>query len=107
MAAWGIESGHIDAAVRDDVAVITLRRPEKLNALTAEMRRELAAILRHFGTGELARGIVLTGTGRAFSAGEDLRAASVSAAMACSIASSGGRSSSRWAAVAAPGWVHR
>jgi enoyl-CoA hydratase/carnithine racemase len=73
--AWGEESGHLDVAVRQDVAVVTLQRPEKLNALTAGMRRELAAILRHFGGGDAARGIVLTGAGRAFSAGEDLRAA--------------------------------
>jgi enoyl-CoA hydratase len=102
MTAWGVESGHIDVAVQRDVAVVTLQRPEKLNALTAGMRRELAAILRHFGGGDpargagaewgrarsagagrtergggtsRARGIVLTGAGRAFSAGEDLSAA--------------------------------
>lgn len=75
MAAWGVESGHIGVAVHEAVAVVTLRRPEKLNALTAEMRRELAAILRHYGGGDSVRGIVLTGTGRAFSAGEDLHAA--------------------------------
>ncbi|ADG79482.1 AMP-dependent synthetase and ligase OS=Tsukamurella paurometabola (strain ATCC 8368 / DSM /CCUG 35730 / CIP 100753 / JCM 10117 / KCTC 9821 / NBRC 16120/ NCIMB 702349 / NCTC 13040) OX=521096 GN=Tpau_2884 PE=3 SV=1 [Tsukamurella paurometabola] len=57
-----------------EVAVITLRRPDKLNALTVGMRRRLAALIREYGTGELARGIVLTGTGRAFSAGEDLSA---------------------------------
>ena len=73
--AWGEGSGHVDVAVRQDVALVTLRRPEKLNALTAGMRRDLAAILRHFGGGEAVRGIVLTGAGRAFSAGEDLRAA--------------------------------
>jgi enoyl-CoA hydratase/carnithine racemase len=56
MAAWGTESGHIDVTVRDDVAVVTLRRPDKLNALTADACRELAAILRHFGTGEVVRG---------------------------------------------------
>ncbi len=61
--------------MRQDVAVITLQRPEKLNALTAGMRRELAALLRQFGDGETARGIVLTGAGRAFCAGEDLAAA--------------------------------
>ncbi len=74
-AAWGAESGHIEVTVQQDVAVVTLNRPEKLNALTAGMRRELAAILRHFGAGAEVRGIVLTGAGRAFSAGEDLRAA--------------------------------
>jgi enoyl-CoA hydratase/carnithine racemase len=75
MAAWGTESGHVEVAVREDVAVVTLRRPDKLNALTGAACRELAAILRHFGRGEVARGIVLTGTGRAFSAGLDLREA--------------------------------
>ncbi|MGO9083372.1 MAG: enoyl-CoA hydratase/isomerase family protein [Streptosporangiaceae bacterium] len=75
MALWGAGSGYIDVAVQEAVAVVTLRRPEKLNALTAGMRRELAAILRHFGTGDPVRGIVLTGAGRAFSAGEDLHAA--------------------------------
>jgi enoyl-CoA hydratase/carnithine racemase len=75
MPAWDIESGNIDVAVPEDVAVVTFRRPQKLNALTGDMRRELAAILRHFGTGDSVRGIVLTGTGRAFSAGEDLTAA--------------------------------
>ena len=75
MAAWGAESGHLDVTMREAVAVVTLQRPDRLNALTANMRRELAAILRHFGDGELSRGIVVTGAGRAFSAGLDLREA--------------------------------
>ena len=75
MAAWGAESGHIEVAVQNAVAVVTLRRPDRLNALTAGMRRELAAILRHFGDGELSQGIVVTGAGRAFSAGLDLQEA--------------------------------
>src|SRR5258708_982016 len=75
MEAWGAESGHIEVTVRDAVAVVTLGRPDRLNALTAGMRRELAAILRHFGDGELSRGIVVTGAGRAFSAGLGLRGA--------------------------------
>ncbi|MFF0493994.1 AMP-binding protein [Nocardia sp. NPDC004068] len=57
-----------------ETAVITLCRPAKLNALTVGMRLRLAALIREYGTGERARGIVLTGTGRAFSAGEDLGA---------------------------------
>ena len=58
-------------SVDRDVAVITLNRPEKLNALTPTMLARVAAYLRQFGTGEV-RGVVLTGAGRAFSAGEDL-----------------------------------
>jgi enoyl-CoA hydratase/carnithine racemase len=65
----------IDVTVRDEVAVITLNRPEVLNALSAEMRSNLAAALRRYGDGGPVRGIVLTGAGRAFSAGEDLREA--------------------------------
>lgn len=57
-----------------DAAVITLRRPSKLNALTVAMRLRLAALIREYGTGDRARGIVIAGTGRAFSAGEDLGA---------------------------------
>jgi enoyl-CoA hydratase len=72
---WGAGSGHIEVSVSEAVAVVTLRRPEQLNALTVGMRRELAAILRHFGDGHLVRGIVVTGTGRAFSAGLDLKEA--------------------------------
>lgn len=58
-----------------DVAVLTLDRPDKLNALTVAMRLRLAALIREHGTGESVRGIVLTGRGRAFSAGEDLQQA--------------------------------
>ncbi|GGT14925.1 enoyl-CoA hydratase/isomerase family protein [Nonomuraea spiralis] len=60
----------IDVTVRDEVALITLARPEKLNALTAGMRLDLAAAVR--ACGRTARGIVVTGAGRAFSAGEDI-----------------------------------
>jgi enoyl-CoA hydratase/carnithine racemase len=55
----------------EGVSVIRFNRPEKLNALTPTMLRELAVVLRSSASGG-ARGIVLTGTGRAFSAGEDL-----------------------------------
>lgn len=67
--------GFLDADVVRDVAVLTLRRPEKLNAMDVTTRLRLAALIREFGTGERVRGIVLTGEGRAFSAGEDLQSA--------------------------------
>jgi acyl-CoA synthetase (AMP-forming)/AMP-acid ligase II/enoyl-CoA hydratase/carnithine racemase len=57
------------------VAVLTLRRPEKLNAMDVATRLRLASVIREIGTGKSVRGIVLTGEGRAFSAGEDLRSA--------------------------------
>ncbi|WP_078953962.1 AMP-binding protein [Streptomyces globisporus] len=65
----------LDVDVVRNVAVLTLRRPEKLNAIDVATRLRLANVIREFGTGESARGIVLTGEGRAFSAGEDLQSA--------------------------------
>ncbi|MEU3844057.1 AMP-binding protein [Streptomyces sp. NPDC028635] len=66
-------AGHLDVDVVRGVAVLTLRRPEKLNAMDVATRLRLAEVIREFGTGDSVRGIVLTGEGRAFSAGEDLQ----------------------------------
>jgi enoyl-CoA hydratase/carnithine racemase len=63
---------HLDVHIDRDVAILTFRRPERLNALNVATRLELARQIRKHGTGDGVRGIVLTGTGRAFSAGEDL-----------------------------------
>lgn len=69
---WTSVTGRLEVEIRRDVAILTLNRPGKLNALTVDMRVELADAVRHFGDGTRARGVVLTGAGRAFSAGEDL-----------------------------------
>ncbi|WP_063009449.1 AMP-binding protein [Nocardia nova] len=63
----------LEVGVVRSVAVVRLNRPEKLNILDLATRLRLATVIRELGTGETVRGIVLTGTGRAFSAGEDLR----------------------------------
>ncbi len=55
---------------KDDIAVITLNRPEVMNALNTRMRAEIHDALRHAGQG--ARVVVLTGAGRAFCSGQDL-----------------------------------
>lgn len=55
-----------------DVAVITLNRPEKLNALTPELVDGLATAWRIASRGPQIRAIVLTGAGRSFCAGADL-----------------------------------
>lgn len=54
------------------VARITLNRPEKLNALSAELVDELEAALRRAVAEDAVKVVVLTGAGRAFSAGYDL-----------------------------------
>lgn len=57
----------------DGVAVITLNRPEKLNALSFELTRELDEALTLFEADEAIKAVVLTGAGeRAFSAGADI-----------------------------------
>lgn len=64
----------IRARVEGTVAVITLHRPERLNAYTAEMGRELFGALADYDDDDEVRAIVVTGEGRAFCAGADLAA---------------------------------
>ncbi len=56
----------------DTVATVTIHRGEKLNALTNDIMRELAAALDRIAVDESIRVVVLTGEGRAFSAGFDV-----------------------------------
>jgi 2-(1,2-epoxy-1,2-dihydrophenyl)acetyl-CoA isomerase len=55
------------------VATITLNRPQAYNAFTARMHRELIAALKQAERDESARCIVLTGAGKAFCSGQDLK----------------------------------
>lgn len=55
------------------VATITLNRPDSLNALNATMRRELLDALKASARDPEVRAIVLTGAGRGFCSGADLR----------------------------------
>jgi enoyl-CoA hydratase/carnithine racemase len=55
------------------VATITMNRPEKRNALSSEMMRELRDALRNLSADPEVRAIVLAANGPAFSAGHDLR----------------------------------
>lgn len=59
--------------VRGAVGTITLARPDKLNAFTAAMHAELRAALDAAENDEAVRCLVLTGEGRGFSSGQDLR----------------------------------
>ncbi len=67
--------------IRDRVAVLTLNRPQKLNALNYALIDRLLAILDRIETDDAAGAIILTGAGeRAFSAGADIREFSLSVA---------------------------
>jgi enoyl-CoA hydratase/carnithine racemase len=54
------------------VAVVTLDRPERLNAISIALTKDLHAALAEAGADDAVRAIVLTGAGRAFCAGDDL-----------------------------------
>jgi 2-(1,2-epoxy-1,2-dihydrophenyl)acetyl-CoA isomerase len=58
---------------RGAVTTILLDRPQAMNAVTAELGDELLAALTAAAEDEAVRAVVLTGSGRAFSSGADLR----------------------------------
>jgi enoyl-CoA hydratase/carnithine racemase len=63
---------QIDYAVADSIATITLRRPDRLNAFTQTMARELHSACDLADDDDAVRVVVVTGSGRAFCAGLDL-----------------------------------
>ena len=62
----------IEYKLEDGVAVATLNAPDKLNALTDEMKNELLSVILQARDDEEIKVLVITGTGRAFCAGGDL-----------------------------------
>jgi enoyl-CoA hydratase len=58
---------------RESVALITINRPQALNALNSELLTELAAAIATFGTDPQIGAIVLTGSPKAFAAGADIK----------------------------------
>ena len=59
--------------VSGQVAYVTLNRPEALNAITPAQRDRLISLLTEASADPAVRAVVLTGTGRGFCAGADLR----------------------------------
>ena len=57
----------------DKVATLTFNRPERLNAFNWELHSELEDVLLDLNVDEDVHAIVITGAGRAFSAGGDLK----------------------------------
>lgn len=60
--------------VADGIATITLHRPEKMNAFTAQMRDDLLLAFDMADADDAVRVVIVTGAGRAFCAGADLSA---------------------------------
>ena len=65
--------GDLRVEIGDAVATVTLDRPDALNALSVSLKEELRAAFEEIGTDPDVRAVVLTGAGRAFCAGQDLR----------------------------------
>lgn len=63
----------IEYAVEDAVAVVTLNRPDRLNALSATLLQELRAALEDAEKDDDVRAVLLRAEGRAFSSGADLK----------------------------------
>ena len=62
--------------VEDGILTITLNRPEKLNAFTTDMMRQMIEALDEADANDEVRAVVVTGAGRAFCAGADLSSGS-------------------------------
>jgi len=67
-----IAAGPLRSHTEDGVLTLTLNRPERRNAIDAELRDALAAALDAAATDAAVRGVVVTGAGGAFCAGGDL-----------------------------------
>ncbi len=59
-------------SVDEGIATVTLNRPEKMNAFTAQMRDDLLAVFDATDANDDVRAVIVTGSGRAFCAGADL-----------------------------------
>ncbi len=66
--------GQIIVAVDDDVARVQLNRPEAMNALGVDMFYDLAKHMTALAVNDAVHAVVITGTGKAFCAGADLKA---------------------------------
>src|SRR5271165_3286105 len=71
-AVTGMDFEQIAIEVADGVLTITLNRPERLNAWTAQMALELRAAFDGADDDDEVRAIIVTGAGRGFCAGADL-----------------------------------
>ena len=58
--------------LRDDVVVLKLHRPQRMNALTGQMSAELTAVIEDANADDEVGAIVITGSGRGFCAGADI-----------------------------------
>ena len=63
---------HITCDLDGSSLIVTLNRPEKLNAYTGQMGAEIAHAFERADTDDQVRAVIVTGAGRAFCAGADV-----------------------------------
>ena len=63
---------HVHVQTHDGIGLIRLNRPEKMNAIGALTRQQLAEAIKQAERDEAMRVVVLTGSGRAFCSGADV-----------------------------------
>src|SRR4051794_13379014 len=68
------EQARVQVTIDGPVAVATLNRPDVLNAVDDAMRGELAQVVERVGNDDSIRALVITGAGRGFCSGGDIRA---------------------------------
>ena len=63
---------QVEVKQEGNVAIVTLNRPDKLNAMTDEMYNRLTELFTGFQTDDKVRAVIITGAGRAFCSGSDV-----------------------------------
>lgn len=64
---------YVNYSVKNGIATIQLNRPEALNALNADVNRDVAAALEEVKANKSVRVLILTGNHRTFAAGADVK----------------------------------
>ena len=67
-----MQGGSVELANNNGVAILTLNRPDKRNAMNDEMRTQFMAALEHVAADKSMRALVITGAGKGFCAGGDI-----------------------------------
>jgi 2-(1,2-epoxy-1,2-dihydrophenyl)acetyl-CoA isomerase len=68
-----MELESVNVSVAEGVSTIELNRPEALNAWNAQLGADVTAALRHAHEEDTVRAVIITGAGRGFSSGADLK----------------------------------
>lgn len=67
------ETGPLSVEISDGIATLTMLRPEAMNGLDLDLKEALLAAVTEISADDAVRAVILTGSGRAFCAGQDLK----------------------------------